>query len=168
MTPDTPTSYCTFRIGGDLFGADARAVKEVAPLPALTPIPLAPAAARGYVNLRGQIVLALDVNCLLGRKQTQLTCDTQLIVFRPELGDAFGVLADCAGDIVVLYDNQIENHAGAAKSGSSATNAPDEAALLGGVGKLESELLSIIDAGKLLPCVERAVKRCLSLWESGK
>jgi purine-binding chemotaxis protein CheW len=162
MTHDTPTSYCTFRIGGDLFGADARTVKEVAPLPPLTPIPLAPAAARGYVNLRGQIVLALDVNCLLGRSPTQLTRETQLIVFRPELGDPFGVLADSTGDIVTLDADRIEDHATSMKSDYAGTTASGDAELFVGVGKLEGELLSIFDARQLLPIIENAMRKSLS------
>jgi chemotaxis signal transduction protein len=54
-------SWCTFRLGGRLYGIRVERVQEVLkPMP-LTPVPLAPAAVRGLLNLRGQIVTALDL-----------------------------------------------------------------------------------------------------------
>jgi purine-binding chemotaxis protein CheW len=147
-------TYCSFRLGGGLFGVDALAVKEIAVLPSLTPIPHAPDAVRGCVNLRGQIVLVLDLNCLLHAEQLALGSDTRLVVFRASLGDPFGVLVDRIGDVVELSDDRIEKHAGGTYPSEARGTTPSVEALISGIGKLDHELLTILDARKLLPHIE--------------
>jgi purine-binding chemotaxis protein CheW len=154
-----PQTYCTFRLGDGLFGTDTNLVKEVTALPPVTPIPQAPAAVRGYVNLRGHIVLVVDLPCLLQREPATLSPDSRLVVFKPELGDAFGVLVDRIGDIVELHADQIErHHVGNVAAGSENGRLPEEE-LIHGVGKLAGELLLILDAYQLRPCLAQAVAR---------
>ena len=154
-----PQTYTTFRLRDGLFGTATNVVKEVTALPPLTPIPHAPAAVRGYVNLRGQVVLVVDLSCLLLRTSASLGSESRLIVMRPELGDSFGVLVERIGEIVELSAEQIETqHAGTEVSGSEFSEWPEEE-LICGVGKLDDELLSILEARRLLPCLEQAVSR---------
>lgn len=165
-SPNEPTSagdrgglqtYVTFRLGDDLLGTATNVVKEVTILPPLTPIPHAPPAVRGYVNLRGHIVLAVDLNCLLQRGPATLGPDSRLIVFKPELGDAFGVLVERIGDIVQLGPERIETHHAGQAAGSVDSSDVTDSELICGVGKLDGALLSIIDAHRLRPCLERAL-----------
>jgi purine-binding chemotaxis protein CheW len=150
-------TYCTFRLRSGLFGADTRLIKEVTALPPVTPIPHAPAAVRGCVNLRGHIVLVLDLNCLFERQPTALSQECRLIVFKPEVGESFGALVERVGDIVELPSAQIETHlAGGATSGSPGSSRPEQD-LLWGVGKLDGELLMILNAHQLRPCLEHAM-----------
>lgn len=152
-----PQTYCTFRLRDGLFGTDTHLVKEVTALPPVTPIPHAPAAVRGYVNLRGHIVLVLDLNCLLQREPTELKPESRLVVFQPELGDAFGVLVERIGDIVTLNAAQIESHSvGQTGSGAEAGLLPEEE-LIRGVAKLDGELLLLLDACRLLSCLEPSI-----------
>lgn len=53
--------YCTFWLDGLRFGVDIRKVQEVIPCHDMTCVPLAPRAVRGLINLRGQIVTAIDL-----------------------------------------------------------------------------------------------------------
>ena len=144
--------FCTFRLEERLFGLDVRWVKEVAAPPPITPIAHAPTAVRGYVNLRGQIQLVIDLKCLLGLTPTRLQPDTRLVLFKPALGDPFGVLVDRIGDIVQLRPEQIEDQR-PEDGGETADNS-----LTCGIGKLEGELVILLDAGRILPCVERTQK----------
>jgi purine-binding chemotaxis protein CheW len=138
--------FVSFRLGGKLFGIDIRQVKEVSTPPPMTPVPLAPAAVRGYVNLRGHVHLVLDLNRVLGAGATELGPDTRLVLFKPALGDPFGVLVDRIGDIVSLHPDQVE--AGDEEDGG----------LVRGIGKLDGELLVLVDARRLLPFVERQLQ----------
>jgi purine-binding chemotaxis protein CheW len=174
-------TYTTFRLRDGLFGIATEMVKEIAALTPLTPVPHAPAAIRGYVNLRGHIVVVVDLDCLLqreavpktgqapsihapepvpfSREPADLSPETRLIVFKPDLGDAFGVLAERIGDIVELSDDQIETHrTGIGASGADLGDSPEEA-LIRGVGMLDGALMSIVEARALVPCLERAVAR---------
>lgn len=56
----------TFRIGDDLFGVDVTEVQEVTRAAETTPVPLAPDAVSGLLNLRGQVVTVVDLRRRLG------------------------------------------------------------------------------------------------------
>jgi purine-binding chemotaxis protein CheW len=150
-------TFCTFRLGDSLFGLDILLVKEINTLPPLTSLPHAPEAVRGYVNLRGQIHLVLDLKRLLRLGTTEATAEARLVLFKPALGDPFGVMVDRIGDIVSLAEAQIEDLRG--EEGVEAAAIPPQAeALVSGVGKLAEELVILLDARRLLPQVERALQ----------
>jgi purine-binding chemotaxis protein CheW len=66
MTMGRPISLCTFRVADQLMGLPALRIQEVLRSRAMTPVPLAPQAVLGLVNLRGQIVTAVDLRQRLG------------------------------------------------------------------------------------------------------
>ena len=57
---------CTFYVDGLFFGVDVLRVQEVILYQGMTRAPLAPQAVRGLINLRGQIVTAVDLRQCLG------------------------------------------------------------------------------------------------------
>ena len=56
----------TFHVGKYLFGVDVSLVQEVVRLPQMTPVPLAPAEIAGLINLRGEVLTAIDLRARLG------------------------------------------------------------------------------------------------------
>lgn len=60
------TTYCSFTLGEHLFGIDVAQVQEVLRQRKLTPVPLADRMVRGVLNLRGQVVTAIDLRYRLG------------------------------------------------------------------------------------------------------
>jgi purine-binding chemotaxis protein CheW len=59
--------FCTFYLGDLLFGVEVRYVREVLREQRVTRVPLAPPMVTGLINLRGQIITAIDL-----RKRLQL------------------------------------------------------------------------------------------------
>lgn len=57
---------CTFRVAGGYFGIPVEHVQEVVRPQPITPVPLAPPVVRGLINLRGQILTAIDLRSRLG------------------------------------------------------------------------------------------------------
>lgn len=53
--------FCTFFLGEYLFGIEVPKVQEVIPYRKMTRVPLAPPVVRGLINLRGDIVSAIDL-----------------------------------------------------------------------------------------------------------
>lgn len=53
--------FCTFFLDEFYLGIDVREVQEVLRYQEMTRVPLAPAAVRGLINVRGQIVMAIDL-----------------------------------------------------------------------------------------------------------
>ncbi len=152
-TPAPVGHLVTFRLGESLFGFDVRRVQSVNTLPPLTPVPHAPPAVQGCVNLRGQIHLVLDLKVLLGMGLTEMGPLTRLVVFKPDLGDPFGVLVDRVGDVVALPADRVEGRQADEVEGRAAAHGE----LVAGIGKLEGELLVLLDAGRLLAAVGREV-----------
>jgi purine-binding chemotaxis protein CheW len=87
----------TFRVDDELFGVDAMLVQEVSRHLTLTPVPLAPPSVAGVMNLRGEVVTALDLRRLLGRPD------------RPEGAEAMNVVLRSDGGSVSLLVDDIES-----------------------------------------------------------
>src|SRR4051794_10190615 len=58
--------FSTFSLAGLLLGVEVLQVQEVIRYQEMTRVPLAPAEVRGLINLRGQIVTAIDLRRRLG------------------------------------------------------------------------------------------------------
>jgi purine-binding chemotaxis protein CheW len=56
----------TFVVGTYLFGVDVSLVQEVVRLQQMTPVPLAPREIAGLINLRGEVLTAIDLRARLG------------------------------------------------------------------------------------------------------
>ena len=56
----------TFTLGGARYGVDVLVVQEALRFHARTPVPLAPTGVAGLVNLRGEVVLTVDLRHYLG------------------------------------------------------------------------------------------------------
>jgi purine-binding chemotaxis protein CheW len=97
----------TFRVDGELFGVDALLVQEVSRHLALTPVPLAPAAVGGIMNLRGEVVTALDLRRLLGREDRPDGDKPMNVVLRSESG-AVSLLVDDIESVEDVEDSTFE------------------------------------------------------------
>lgn len=138
---ELPRSVCTFWLGDDWFGVDARLVQRVTSVPGCTPIPLAPEVVWGYVNLRGQIHLALDLGVCFGRPRRGREQET-LVVLRPAVADKLGLVADRIGRIVSLEPEQIDP---AICSSLAVAERERRQGLTLGVAKLDEGLLTLLD-----------------------
>ena len=135
--------FCTFWLAGQLHGIDVADVKEVNTETTFTRIHHAPPAVLGYVNLRGQIYVVLDLRQLLALEPATLGPDSRLVILKPHVGDSLAVLVDRIGDIVAVREEDFEP----AQEGDS----PRSLTLLGGVAKLDKDLLLIVRAKEFQP-----------------
>ncbi len=130
---------CTFRLGNLHLGIDVLSIQEVIKCPSLTPVPLAPSEIEGLLNLRGQILTAIDL-----RRQFRLGDDSEteragkmLIIVRTA-GVEAALLVDSVGDVLDVSDETFEQTA----ANVPATVRP----YILGVHKLEKRLLHVLDA----------------------
>ncbi|MGA2571383.1 MAG: chemotaxis protein CheW [Terracidiphilus sp.] len=89
----------TFLVDGLLFGVDVLSVQEVLRFQHMTPVPRAPQGIEGLINLRGQIVTALDMRRRLNlpvRKENETPMN---VVIRRTDG-AVSLLVDEIGDVL--------------------------------------------------------------------
>lgn len=131
--------FCTFYLGDDFFGVDVRRVQEVLRHQQQTRVPLAPKMIRGLINLRGQIVTALDLRCRLGLGEPAEDTIPINVVVRTEDGPV-SLLVDEIGDVVEVTDDDFEPPPETVKGIARE--------LVVGTYKLPDRLLLILDTDK--------------------
>jgi purine-binding chemotaxis protein CheW len=97
------TGWCTFTVAGRLCGLDVARVQEVLRPQPMTPLPLAPPAVRGLLNLRGRIVPAVDLREVLGLAGSAAPAPGgHLVVFDGE--SPVSLTVDSIGDVCHAAD----------------------------------------------------------------
>lgn len=100
--------FCTFRLDGHLFGIEVTAVQEVMRYQEMTAVPLAPEDVRGLINLRGQIVTALDLRSRLGMAPLDGERLPMNVVVRAQDGPV-SLLVDEIGDVLEVEESTFED-----------------------------------------------------------
>jgi len=145
--------FCTFRLSERLYGVDIRDVKEINIETDYTPIFHAPEQVRGYINVRGQVYLLLDLRKIFDFEEKEIDKNNRVVLFMPNVGDPCGILVDSIDDVVTVNEEHIENR----RKKQNAHDGSDRRGIDVGKGvcKLRDELLIILDAKKLLDSVGR-------------
>lgn len=99
--------FCTFYVDNLFLGIDVQQVQEVIRYQEMTRIPLAPTAIRGLINLRGQIVTAIDLRCWLELPPRQPGEQPMNVVVR-DGENAVSLLVDRIGDVLEVDDESFE------------------------------------------------------------
>ena len=98
---------CTFYVADQYFGLDVLEVQEIIRHQEMTRVPLAPAVVRGLINLRGQIVTALDLRQRLGLPERPASELPINVVVRTDDG-AVSLLVDEIGDVLLVEEKAFE------------------------------------------------------------
>ncbi|MDH5477189.1 MAG: chemotaxis protein CheW [Nitrospinota bacterium] len=146
---------CTFRLNNRLFGVDIQDVKEINTEVGFTRIFHAPREVRGYVNIRGQIHLVLDLRTLLGFAQKDPDHESRVVIFKQNIGEPFGALVDKIGDIVEVGSEDIEEYGAQDDAEAAQEDRWKNRNLVVGVCKLEKDLLVILNARSFLKTFEQ-------------
>ena len=147
------TLYATFQVAGHVRGIDVLGVQEVLREQRLTPVPLAPGVVEGLINLRGQIVPAVDLRRVL-----------KLAPAEPERG-RFSVVARSPHGPVSLQVDEIGDVVDPEAAAFEATPQgvdPAVASFLRGVYQLKDRLLLVLDtarATEIVPAAHSAANR---------
>jgi purine-binding chemotaxis protein CheW len=133
--------YCTFYVAEHYFGLDVLRVQEIISHQPMTSVPLAPPVVRGLINLRGQIVTALDLRTRLGFAQLPPDRTPVNVVVRTDDG-AVSLLVDEVGDVVDVPEKLFE------RTPETVTGPARE--LIQGAYKLDGRLLLALDAERTI------------------
>src|SRR5487761_2178192 len=99
--------FCTFFLDGLVFGVQVEQVREVIRYQEMTRVPLLPPVVRGLINLRGQIITAIDLRRRLGMVDLPKGELPLNVVVRTEDG-AISLLVDEIGDVLEVPDDTVE------------------------------------------------------------
>jgi purine-binding chemotaxis protein CheW len=130
------TQYVTFTLGGALYGVDVTRVQEALRAHTRTRVPLAPVDVAGLVNLRGQVVLTIDLRPRLGVPPLAADAEPMMVVVQVD-GEPVSLLVDEIGDVVEVGPERFEVPPDTLDVGLRR--------LITGAYKLDSSLLLILD-----------------------
>ncbi|NOR48335.1 MAG: chemotaxis protein CheW [Methanosarcinaceae archaeon] len=131
-----------FQLGGEEFGVEIMQVQEIIRMPDITRIPQSPEYVEGVINLRGKIIVVINLNTKFDLHSKELDADSRIIIV--EIGEnVVGMIVDSVSEVLRLSTSSVEP-------------APDiistkiKADYLKGVGKLDKRLLILLDLERVL------------------
>jgi purine-binding chemotaxis protein CheW len=133
----------TFELGTHLCAVEVSQVQEVLLQQPLTPAPGAPTAVAGLINLRGQVVTALDLRVRMGLGGNAHGGDDSFMNVVVRSGDeVWSLLVDRIGDVIEVEQAQFELP-------PDTLNGPIRE-LIKGTYTLEDRLLLVLNVQRLL------------------
>lgn len=132
--------YSTFFVAGQCFGVEVHKVQEINHYARLTRVPLAAPMVRGLINMRGQIVLSLDLRRRLDLVGSATGTPINVVVRTED--SLVSILADEVGDVLRVKETAFERAPDTLKE--------NVRELIRGAYKLDDRLLLILDINKLL------------------
>jgi purine-binding chemotaxis protein CheW len=135
-----PKQFCTFYVNDILLGIEVLAVQEVLKHQEVTEVPLAPPEIQGLINLRGQIITAINLRSRMNLPPRKNDKGSMNVVTRIDK-EVVSFLVDSVGDVLEVEDESFE------PVPSTVDAATRE--LVTGVYKLEGKrLLMVLDVTK--------------------
>lgn len=135
------SQYSTFFVGNLFFGIEVLKVQEVLRYQEMTRVPIAPNVIEGLMNLRGQIVTAVDMRRRLNIEPRPEGQTPMNVVVRSEDG-AVSLLVDEIGDVVDAPSDSFEL--------PPDTLHPEARELIDGVYKLDGRLMLVLNTDNVL------------------
>jgi purine-binding chemotaxis protein CheW len=133
--------YCTFWVDDLFLGIEVLKVQEVIRAQPMTRVPLAPGVIAGLINLRGQIVTAIDLRARLELPPRTAGLVATNVVLQTDDG-AVSLLVDEIGDVVEVPETAFE------RTPSTVVGITRD--LIPGAFKIQDQLLLVLDTERTL------------------
>ncbi len=131
-----------FKICDEEFAVNIQEVREIVRLIPITPIPRAPDFIEGVVNLRGQVLIVMDLAKRLGLKAGGHSEKTRIVVVEAA-ETSIGMLVDDVTEVLRLATDKIVKT-------PELIDADITKKYITGIGKLKDRLLILIDLAAVL------------------
>jgi purine-binding chemotaxis protein CheW len=131
-----------FELSGEEFGVEILQVSEIIPVSRITSIPQAPECIKGLINLRGKIVVVIDLNKRLGFSSKETDSLSKIIIMEVR-GTVIGMLVNSVTEILRLPLSSIEPTPEIIKSKINAE-------YLTGVGKVGNRIIVLLNLARVL------------------
>ena len=139
------TQYLTFVLAREVFAFGILAIKEIIEYGSLTAVPMMPEFIRGVINLRGAVVPVMDLSARFGRKPTEVTKRTCIIIVEIEAdGDrqVIGVIVDAVNAVLDIPASEIEP--------APAFGATIRTDFIHGLGKVDGKFVILLNVNRVL------------------
>jgi purine-binding chemotaxis protein CheW len=146
--------YLTFALGNEGYGLQILKVREIIGWLEITALPQTAAYVKGVINLRGQVIVVVDLRAKFGMEAAQRTDQTCIIVVETQQDRRIvrtGIIVDHVSEVQEIASGQIEPPP--AFGGSVETD------FLLGMGKVGEAVKILLDIDKVLETAEIAAVR---------
>ena len=141
-TESEKKQFCTFYLEDLFFGINVLDVQEIIRYQDMTSVPLSPVVVEGLINLRGQIVTAIDVRRRLELPERDPESEPTNVIIQTDDDSTASLLVDEIGDVIEVSEDLFERPPETLKG-----TARD---LIEGAYKLENSLLLVLNTTKTL------------------
>lgn len=128
--------FCTFHVGDLLLGIEVAQIQEVLRKTPVTPVPKTPPAISGLINLRGQIVTAVDLRKMF-KSAVDSETDAPTMLILDSGAELRSLVVDAVGDVVTVDEGEYEEPPDTLRGESRR--------LIRGAYKLRDRLLLLLD-----------------------
>ena len=133
--------FVTFRLESQWLGLPVVTIQEVLTGQNVSPVPLSPREVQGFLNLRGQIVTAMDLRAVLGLPPREEGSPHMNVVVREE-DEFYSLIVDEVGDVLEVDEAEVEP--------TPKTLDPVWKGCSSGVVRMEEGLLVVMDVHAVL------------------
>lgn len=141
--------YIVVRLGDEQYGVDIRYIDNIVRMQKITRVPKVASYLRGVINLRGEVIPIMSLRLKMFLPEDEITKATRIIILKLEQYGNIGVIVDEVKEVVTLEEEQIEKIAYDSKE--------ERVNFLGGIGKYEGGLISLLDFNLVMQERENAV-----------
>lgn len=139
---DHRVELLSVRLGSQEFAIDIKSIREIRGWIASTHLPYAPAFIKGMINLRGSVLVVIDLTQRLGLAAVE--SDTASVVVVVESGDhTVGLLVDAVCDIITVTDDMRQN--------TPETGSDIPKSFIEGLVMMDNRIISVLSLPVLVP-----------------
>ncbi len=141
--------YLTFMLGGETYAMGILAIKEIIEYGNITEVPRMPDFIRGVINLRGAVVPVIDLGARFGKRATDITRRTCIVIIEVANGEEtqdIGVMVDAVNEVLEISANEIEP--------APSFGANIRADFIDGMGKIDGKFVIILNIRQVLSVEE--------------
>ncbi len=145
------SQYLTFSLAGEEYGVDILGVQEVKVWTEVTVLPNTPVYVKGVLNLRGTVVPIIDLRLCFSMEQVDYDATTVIVVLKLDIEGrerTIGLVVDSVSDVLDINNSQIRT--------TDEFDMTSQTDAITGVATLESKMVILLDAAKLLSAGELA------------
>lgn len=140
----TTASYVIFRLGGEEYGLPVERVSGIIRFEPATPVPRAPRAVLGVINLRGRVIPVVDLRLRFSGVPFEETSTSRIVVSEGDAGPV-GIVVDSASEVASFATESV-------RPVPDGVLAQDTArAFIGVVERSEGELVILLDLEQAIP-----------------
>jgi purine-binding chemotaxis protein CheW len=131
-----------FQLGGEEFGVEIMKVQEIIRMPEITQIPQSPEFVEGVINLRGRIIVVINLDKRFNLTSKEIDSNSRIIVV--EIGEnVVGMIVDSVNEVLRIPKSSVEPAPELVTSSISRE-------YITGVGKIDDRLLILLDLAKVM------------------